>query len=1209
MENNRPRKTPGEGIRRYLNTLSASGSENIPSDNFRVSAQLSSTVSPQSLGDSTLLFDSSPPANPSDIIEILDSPIRFQSRGANPTNTHQPPSIVQPTGSAALAVDILSEHPRTDNLPATGGRKIKKTMVKEREPPKAPSPSKPNQQLPPRMPQHQGLQPEFGKPSALNSPLRSNVFNIPKKGQPRPEHHTGPVSRHDQQRQYNIQYSASDPFQPVKPTAYTSKSSTDGDDSIVEIPRPSNPKTWTTSAPPQPMFSSHGFGGGPAYSQSYADNYVDLTKTHNNDDVFNPDRALFDGKFGSADPYAYVDSGQANENIKALLEGAFEDEDDEPKTRSRAKRIAEKTDKLADRLGGLKVGEAESPDKEPTDEVEEEEDDGTVEGLAIKLLPHQIEGVSWMRDKESRIKKKNGVLPKGGILADDMGLGKTIQSLSLILTNPRPKFSDPVEAGTRKVSANVDKGTLVVAPLALIRQWEAEIKEKVLPSHKLRVCVHHGPQRTKSSEDLKRYDVVITTYQILVSEFGNSSKDEGGLKAGCFGVHWYRILLDEAHSIKNRNAKASQACCALKAEYRWCLTGTPMQNNLDELQSLIKFLRIKPYNDLATWKDQITRPLNNGRGGVAIKRLQYYLKAFMKRRTKDVLRQEGALSTGTSHASKDKPKTTFQITGRKIEKVVAEFSPKEREFYDHLEQRADRRLQQMMDELDESQKLNYAGALVLLLRLRQACNHPKLVGGNLKNDHDAMSTPDLAIQSPKKSKSASNDDLDDVTNLMGGLSVETKKCDICQVKLSSEEAGMGAIRCAECEGDLANVTPQKASKKSKKHKKHSKRESPGPENTKPSIPKDRNRNKRIVLDSDDEEEDGEWIVPEGQRPAASLGKAGGEEDENIEGGGEWLGSENSETEDDDDEVDSETDDQSDSEADDLDEEADSVLDRSKEVISLADSDEEQEEQDVEEDEEEESEPETESDFEEEMQEAGSISLSSKVRKLMEILRKETSEHKFIVYSEFTSMLNIIEPFLRKEHLVFTRYDGSMRNDLREASLDRLRNDKKTRILLCSLKCGSLGLNLTAASRVVILEPFWNPFIEEQAIDRVHRINQTVDVVVYKITVANTVEERILALQEKKRLLASAAIEGKGGAKLSMKDVLALFRRDAEALHGDFDPDDGLGSKVKVLELSQSSTPSHSTERSQQESRRNPAQLERRAHKTSEPKDSAYSRRW
>jgi SNF2 family DNA or RNA helicase len=173
--------------------------------------------------------------------------------------------------------------------------------------------------------------------------------------------------------------------------------------------------------------------------------------------------------------------------------------------------------------------------------------------------------------------------------------------------------------------------------------------------------------------------------------------------------------------------------------------------------------------------------------------------------------------------------------------------------------------------------------------------------------------------------------------------------------------------------------------------------------------------------------------------------------------------------------------------------------------------------------------------------------STKIRHLLNILTKEASSHKFIVFSEFTSMLDLISPFLTTARLPFTRYDGSMRNDDREASLARLRNDPACRILLCSLKCGALGLNLTAASRVVILEPFWNPFVEEQAIDRVHRLNQTRDVVVYRLTIRDSVEERILELQEKKRELAKAAIEGGGmkGGKLDMKDIMSLFRREAE----------------------------------------------------------------
>jgi len=699
-----------------------------------------------------------------------------------------------------------------------------------------------------------------------------------------------------------------------------------------------------------------------------------------------------------------------------------------------------------------------------------------------------------------------------------MGLGKTIQSISLMLINPRPPKTSVVDDDKKALSNRVDKGTLVVGPLALIKQWEAEIKNRVHDSHKLKVCVHHGPQRTKRFEDLRKYDVVITTYQILVSERASSSEREDGPQFGCFGIHWYRVILDEAHTIKNRNAKATQACYALRAEYRWCLTGTPMQNNLDELQSLIKFLRIKPYNDLKTWKSQITEPMRAGRGNIAMKRLNFYLKAFMKRRTKDVLKQEGALNPGGKPITDGALSNGFKITERKVEAVSAEFTPEERSFYSRLEQRTDRNIDAMMS----GAKMNYASALVMLLRLRQACNHPRLVGGSMAQDRDALTTGQAqASQSPRKAKVAEKD-VDDMADLLGGLSVQTKQCDMCQTELTEEEAKSGALRCTECNEDLADQEkPKQSSSKRKQH--HSKAK------TKPVLPAPRiPKNRKVVLDdSDEEEDDGEWLIPEGKRNDPSLGKAGGSDDENAEGGGESIGS-----------SDSETGDES---------SLQTLGSHQRKVISLDSTDEESpDDAQSSEDSNPESEDESVSTS---SPKHPSPTTSAKISHLLRLLHAESSSHKFIVFSQFTSMLDLIEPFLARDSLRFTRYDGSMRNDHREASLERLRNDPKIRILLCSLKCGSLGLNLTAASRVVILEPFWNPFVEEQAIDRVHRLNQTRDVVVYKLTVADTVEARILELQEKKRALAEAAIEGKQAAgKLSMKDILKLFRRDAEHEH-------------------------------------------------------------
>ncbi|KAL0934174.1 snf2 family helicase [Colletotrichum truncatum] len=824
-------------------------------------------------------------------------------------------------------------------------------------------------------------------------------------------------------------------------------------------------------------------------------------------------------KFG--DTEFYTDPSKASADLKALLEGGMEDEDADQ----------EKQETTADNK------------------------DGSMEGLKVKLLPHQVEGVEWMRGRELGPVKR-GKVPKGGILADDMGLGKTLQTIALILSNQKPAKGDK---GWKKHFDSTEKTTLVVAPLALIRQWESEIRDKVSKTHGLKVCVHHGPQRTKRFKELAQYDVVVTTYQVLVSEWGHSSEDDNGVKAGCFGLHWWRVVLDEAHTIKNRNAKSTKACYALRSEYRWCLSGTPMQNNLEELQSLIKFLRIKPYDDLKEWKEQIEKPLKNGKGHVAIRRLHSLLRCFMKRRTKDILKEAGALNPGGKPSKEGEQSSTgFKVTERKVVTVATSFSPAERRFYDRLEARADESIERML-----KGKVDYANALVLLLRLRQACNHPKLVEGKLDKDKDALSN-DVS----QKNVTA---DIDSLADMFGGMGIITKTCSICGRDLPKDVVNSDRDTCQECYDDLAYFKEHETPKRKKpKHKNGKVKKvveqsllADGEEDSpqKPRVRRPRNRN--VILDSDDEEADGSWLVPEDQQGQLRLGKAGGEEDENAEGGGDWIGSEDSRHESeneydgsrldsfvvDDEEVKNEHSvDQSIVSDDSLPSIAAIASQanrkckssQSSQASSRSDS-----EGDTGIDE-----SELYSDDDTNYNPNGQVSqilASAKIRQMMQLLHKETKEHKFIVFSQFTSMMDLVEPFFRKEGFKFTRYDGSMKNDEREASLDRLRNDKSTRILLCSLKCGSLGLNLTAATRVIILEPFWNPFVEEQAIDRVHRLTQTVDVVVYKLTVEKTVEERILQLQEKKRLLAETAIEGgmkKDAFKLGFKEIMDLFRRDS-----------------------------------------------------------------
>jgi SNF2 family DNA or RNA helicase len=153
--------------------------------------------------------------------------------------------------------------------------------------------------------------------------------------------------------------------------------------------------------------------------------------------------------------------------------------------------------------------------------------------------------------------------------------------------------------------------------------------------------------------------------------------------------------------------------------------------------------------------------------------------------------------------------------------------------------------------------------------------------------------------------------------------------------------------------------------------------------------------------------------------------------------------------------------------------------------------------------------------------------------------------KTVVFSQFTGMLDLLETPLRLAGHAFARYDGSMTDTARDAALARFRADRDCCVLLASLHCCAVGLNLTAASRVLLVDPWWNPFVEEQAIDRVHRIGQTRPVVATRLVAADSVEADILSIQRRKRALSDAALANanpRAAPRLSQDDLRRLFGR-------------------------------------------------------------------
>lgn len=188
------------------------------------------------------------------------------------------------------------------------------------------------------------------------------------------------------------------------------------------------------------------------------------------------------------------------------------------------------------------------------------------DSISRRLKPFQLEGLDWMTKQEKTVYG-------GGLLGDEMGMGKTIQAVSLIMSDYPQK--DP---------------TLVVVPPVALMQWSTEINEYT--DGKLNVLVYHG-QNSKIKgmkvKDLKKFDVIMISYNSLESLH---RKQEKGWSRGedlvkedspVHAIHFHRLILDEAHSIKSRTTGVAKACFALNGTYKWCLSGTPVQNRIGEV--------------------------------------------------------------------------------------------------------------------------------------------------------------------------------------------------------------------------------------------------------------------------------------------------------------------------------------------------------------------------------------------------------------------------------------------------------------------------------------------------------------------------------------------------------------------------------------------------------------------------------------------------
>ena len=568
-------------------------------------------------------------------------------------------------------------------------------------------------------------------------------------------------------------------------------------------------------------------------------------------------------------------------------------------------------------------------------------------------------------------------------------------------------------------------------------------------------------------------------------------------------IEWDRIVLDEAHKIKARTTNTAKCIYDLRSKKKWCLTGTPLQNRVGELYSLVRFLRMDPHayyfckvkgceckslcwnfgpeqracrecghagpRHYSHFNQTVINPINrygyvgDGRKGFLTLRNDILLPAQLRR-------------------TKAERAADVRLPSLTIDVAVTQMDEVERDFYESLYMLTRAKFDGYVKK--GSVLHNYAHIFELLSRLRQTCDHPYLVvhsksrataaaGEDAERGTSAVAEKRAAgaekgeARGERRKRGDENpseaDDAFDAFETVAGAAEPKYYCGMCQDAVDPDDAAMTGCKHVfhrECITQYASCAPEAGKKV-----------------TCPTC--------RVPLTVDLQPSD------------LSLAKRAGA------GGASAAATKK---------------------RDEL---------PSKSILSRID--------------------------------LSKYTSSTKVEALLRGLRKmrdedrtreterrnggtakatATAPNKAIVFSQYTSMIEIVEWRLRKENFVIAKLLGSMPVTQRAANLRAFREDPSVTVILMSLKSGGEGLNLQTANRVFVLEPWWNPAVEMQAVMRAHRIGQTRPVIATRFCTADTIEERMFDLQKKKALVFEGCMDGNQAslAQLTEEDLQFLFKR-------------------------------------------------------------------
>ncbi|KAI1270779.1 hypothetical protein F5Y07DRAFT_385129 [Xylaria sp. FL0933] len=515
----------------------------------------------------------------------------------------------------------------------------------------------------------------------------------------------------------------------------------------------------------------------------------------------------------------------------------------------------------------------------------------------------------------------------GGIIADEMGLGKTLSMLALICS--RLDSTQPMGVEDRS-----PRTTLIVTPKSTLYGWQQQI-ERHIHSGQVKSLIYHGPGKHRFSSRFDRVDIVLTTYETLRSEHI--------LEGPLYSQRWLRIVLDEAHRIRNGQSQSFAACCRIRAEHRWCLTGTPVQNSLDDYGALLSFLGVYPFHDKKQFDRWIVKPFQDS-GRNAIETLRRLVAATCLRRTK----ANCDLSTPLPQRSEEVEEVNllqndqeiYEFFKRKIQSIVMP------NFQD--------------SGASTNKRSKHVNILSIITLLRAVCDHVELL-------------PQTAIDSWKREDANMSDQ---------------------ETKLLLTSSNSEFVEDIE---EKQRLSPQRLTSED------------------------------IAMEGDIQTETSDLT---GNSPR-----------------GDHNGSTDSYT-----------------------------------------------------------------------------TRSAKIDALLKKLHLQPAGSKSVVFSSWTKMLDKVEQALVAHGFDYRRIDGQSSLRSRAEAIRDFSEDRNCAVMLASIGSAGEGVDFTAAQHVHILEPHWNPMAEAQAVDRVHRIGQTLPVTITRYIVPHSIETYIQWVQKDKLRLVNLSLD-------------------------------------------------------------------------------------